>query len=138
MKLTQIEEFISKQKVAFIASVDEDGFPCVKAMFAPRRIEDGGIYYFTTNISSLRTQQYLINPKASVYFYEKGRFKYTGIMLIGTMEVLEDRASRESIWETGDTMYYPQGIDDPDYCVLKFTTIKGRYYQSLKKGDFHF
>ena len=33
-----IVEFIQKQKVAFIASVDEEGFPNVKAMFAPRKI----------------------------------------------------------------------------------------------------
>lgn len=136
MTLQAIENFIEKQKVAFIGSIDEDGFPNIKAMFAPRKSEPGGIYYFTTNKSALRSQQYLTNPKSTIYFYEKKRFIYTGIMLIGTMEVLEDRKSRESIWQTGDTLYYPNGIDDPDYCVLKFTAIKGRWYQKLKKGDF--
>lgn len=138
MTIQAIEDFISKQKTAFISSIDADGYPNIKAMFAPRRIEAGGVYYFSTNKSSLRTEQYLKNPKASVYFYQRGRFKYTGIMLVGTMEVLEDHASRASIWQTGDTMYYPEGVDDPDYCVLKFTSIRGRYYQSLKKGDFTF
>lgn len=138
MTLQAIEDFISKQKTAFIGSMDAEGFPNIKAMFAPRRMEAGGIYYFSTNKSSLRTGQYLENPKASVYFYQRGRFKYTGIMLVGTMEVLEDHDSKASIWQPGDTMYYPAGIDDPDYCVLKFTTIRGRYYQSLTKGDFTF
>lgn len=36
----QITEFIKKQKTAFIASVDEDGFPNLKAMFAPRKTEE--------------------------------------------------------------------------------------------------
>ena len=35
----QIVTFIQKQRVAFIASVDEDGFPNMKAMFVPRKIE---------------------------------------------------------------------------------------------------
>ena len=34
-----IIEFIQKQKTAFVGSVDEDGFPNMKAMFMPRKIE---------------------------------------------------------------------------------------------------
>ena len=74
----QMTDFIEKQKVAFIASVDEDGFPNVKAMFAPRKRE-GNCFYFTTNTSSMRAQQFMKNPKASIYFYNKGRFKYEGM-----------------------------------------------------------
>ncbi|MDO4316601.1 MAG: pyridoxamine 5'-phosphate oxidase family protein [Lachnospiraceae bacterium] len=131
----QLLEFIEKQKAAFVASVDEDGFPNMKAMFVPRKIE-GNCFYFTTNTSSLRAQQYRNNPKASIYFYNKGRFRYEGLMLTGTMEVLQDAASRREIWRTGDTMYYRQGVDDPDYCVLKFTATGGRHYCDLKSESF--
>ena len=34
-----ITAFIKKQKTVFIGSVDEDGFPNIKAMFTPRKIE---------------------------------------------------------------------------------------------------
>ncbi len=132
----QMMEFIQKQKTAFIASVDEDGFPNLKAMFAPRSIE-GNCFYFSTNTSSLRAQQFLKNPKASIYFYQRGRFKYEGIMLTGTMEVLQDDDTKRKIWCMGDTMYYKKGVTDPDYCVLKFTAQKGRYYCNLKTESFH-
>lgn len=89
MKRAHVIEFIQKQKTAFISSMDEDGFPNIKAMFAPRKIE-GNCFYFTTNTSSMRSQQFMKNPKASIYFYNRGRFKYEGIMLTGTMEVLQD------------------------------------------------
>lgn len=131
----QIMEFINKQKVAFVASVDEEGFPNMKAMFAPRKIE-GNSFYFSTNTSSMRTQQFLENPKASIYFYNKGRFKYEGVMLVGTMEVLQDDGIRREIWCVGDTMYYKQGVTDPDYCVLKFTAVRGRHYCDLKSESF--
>lgn len=130
-----IMEFIAKQKVAFIASVDEDGFPNVKAMFAPRKVE-GNCFYFTTNTSSMRAAQFQNNPRASIYFYSKGRFKYEGLMLTGTMEVLQDAGIKEEIWRTGDTMYYRQGVTDPDYCVLKFTAAGGRHYCNLKTESF--
>ena len=130
-----VTEFIRKQKVAFIASIDEEGYPNMKAMFAPSKVE-GNCFYFSTNTSSMRAQQFMRNPKASLYFYNKGRFKYEGIMLTGTMEVLEDAESKQLIWQEGDTMYYPQGVTDPDYCVLKFTAVRGRYYCNLKTESF--
>lgn len=129
-------EFIRKQKTAFVSSVDEEGFPNLKAMFAPRKI-DGNCFYFTTNTSSMRAQQFIKNPKASIYFYSRGRFKYEGLMLTGTMEVLQDDDIKREIWHTGDTMYYRQGVTDPDYCVFKFTAVKGRHYCRLKTDSFY-
>lgn len=73
----QLMDFIRKQKTAFVASVDEDGFPNIKAMFTPRKIE-GNCFYFSTNTSSMRTQQLMKNPRASIYFYKRGRFQYEG------------------------------------------------------------
>ena len=32
------------------------------------------------------------------------------------------------IWRKGDTQYYPGGVTDPNYCVLKFTAIDGRLF----------
>jgi general stress protein 26 len=131
-----IGRLIEKQKFAFIASVDENGFPNMKAMFAPRKRNGMREFWFSTNTSSNRVAQYRENPKASIYFYEKRFYRFSGVQLIGTMEVLEDAASKEMLWERGDTMYYPKGVTDPDYCVLKFTAQNGRYYCNLKTEDF--
>jgi general stress protein 26 len=135
LERNKIFEFIGKQKAALIASVDKDGFPNVKAMLMPRKI-DGNDFYFTTNTSSMRAHQYKENPKASIYFFNKGRFAYEGVMLVGTMQVLEDADTKEEIWRIGDTMYYHQGVTDPDYCVLKFSATKGRHYSRLKTESF--
>ena len=131
MTQQEIFDFVDAQKTAFIASVDADGFPNMKAMLAPRE-RDGVTFYFTTNTSSLRVEQYRNNPKASIYFHHRGRFRYTGVMLKGTMQVLTDPETKERIWRTGDTMFYKKGVTDPDYCVLQFTAASGRYYQDLK------
>lgn len=130
-----VKDFALKQKTAFIGSVDEEGFPNIKAVFVPRKIE-GNCFYFSCNTSAMRTSQYQKNPKASLYFYHRGRFRYEGIMLIGTMEVLQDLEIKKEIWQTGDTMYYKQGVTDPDYCVLKFTAHKGRRYCDLQSENF--
>lgn len=50
--------------------------------------------------------------------------------------MLETAEAKERIWQDGDTMYYKEGVTDPDYCVLKFTAVKGRYYSNFKSEDF--
>lgn len=125
-----IEALVARQTVAFVGSVDGEGFPNTKAMLAPRVREGLKVFYFTTNTSSMRVAQFRRDPQASVYFCDPISFQ--GFMLRGSMEVLEDAASRRLIWRDGDTEYYPGGVDDPDYCVLRFTACDGRYYE-----DYH-
>ena len=136
MDLTKLEKFIEKQKVSFICSIDENGFPNMKAMLKPRKHNGLTEFYFSTNTSSMRVKQFRNNPNASIYFYHKGLVKYTGVMLVGKMEVLTDQKIKSELWKRGDTMFYKQGVTDPDYCVLKFTAESGRYYCDLKTESF--
>ena len=129
-----IGKMIDKQSVSFISSVDQNGFPNTKAMLPPRKREGIKTFYFTTNTSSMRISQYKEHPEACIYFCDKRFFR--GVMLLGTMEILEDSESKEMIWQEGDTMYYSEGVADPDYCVLKFTAQTGRYYSNFKSEDF--
>lgn len=129
-----IGNLIDKQNVSFIASISEEGFPNMKAMLPPRKRVGIKEFWFTTNTSSMRVAQYRKNPNASIYFYDKRFFR--GVMLIGTMEVLEDDNSKQMIWQEGDTKYYAKGVTDPDYCVLKFTAQSGRYYANFKSETF--
>ena len=120
--------------ITMISSVDEEGFPCTKAMLSPRVREGIKVFYFTTNTFSLRVAHYKANPKASIYFCDAEGFK--GMMLRGTMEVLTDAKSKEMIWRDGDTEYYPGGVTDPNYCVLKFTAVDGRFYSDFYPRSF--
>jgi general stress protein 26 len=129
-----IGNMIDKQGVSFIGSVDSDGFPNMKAMLPPRKRAGIKIFYFTTNTSSMRVAQFRENPRACVYFCDRRFFR--GVMLKGEMEVLEDAASKASIWLVGDEKYYAKGVADPDYCVLKFTARSGRYYANFCSEDF--
>ncbi len=129
-----IAEMADTLPIAFISSVDTDGFPWTKAMLAPRVREGIKVFYFTTNTFSLRVAQYNANPKASIYFCDTKGFK--GMMLRGTMQVLTDAKTKEMIWRDGDTEYYPGGVTDPNYCVLKFTATDGRFYSDYYPRSF--
>ena len=129
-----IGNLIDKQGVAFISSIDKNGYPNTKAMLPPRKREGIKTFYFTTNTSSMRVNQYYEDPKACIYFCDRRFFR--GVMLIGTVDVLTDNKNKEMIWQPGDTMYYSKGVTDPDYCVLRFTAREGRFYSKFKPENF--
>jgi len=129
-----IEAFLDRQAVALLGSVDADGVPHIKAMLAPRRRAGLTTFHLTTNTSSRRVAHFRANPAASLYFFDGATFR--GLLFTGTMAVLTDAASKRLIWREGDEMYYPAGVDDPDYCVLRFTARAGRAYAGFASVDF--
>lgn len=124
---------IARSPNVLVGSVDGEEYPCVKMMF---NMESEGLHAFWlgTNTSSEKVRQFRANPRACLYFADAAGFH--GLTLTGTMEVREDIESKQRLWREGYELYYPQGVTDPDYCVLRFTTHKGRYYHALDKVNF--
>lgn len=129
-----IGNLIDKAPLTQICYMDEGGYPITKAMLQPREREGMKVFWFSTNTSSNKVKFFRSNPKASIYFVDKRYFQ--GVSLVGTVEVLETAEAKERIWRKGDTMYYREGVTDPDYCVLRFTATKGRFYSNFKSEDF--
>jgi general stress protein 26 len=129
----EIVSLRKNSKIAFISSVDENGYPTVKAMLVLEN-ESMKTQYFSTNLSSRRAKQFMENPKAAVYLCNAEDFK--GLMFQGTMEVITDMEHKQMLWRDGFEIYYPNGVIDEDYCVLRFTAEKGNYYHGLKNINF--
>jgi general stress protein 26 len=121
-----------KKKIAFVGS-ENHGKPFIKAMLVSRR-ENGNIFYFDSNNGSVRVSHWVGNPAACLYFY--GRVVYRGVMLSGAMEILNDAEVKKLQWKPSMKAIYKNGMEDPDYCVLKFTASTGRYYSMFKSEDF--
>ena len=138
--MQNISDFITalsnRLMVAYVSSIDFDGFPNTKAMLLTPHHTEGRIFYFSTKTASLRVNQFKKNPQACLYLCDETN--YIGIQLRGHMEVLTDRDSRALLWTDGDEQYYPKGMDDPDYCVLRFTAIDGRLYNEGEQKIFSF
>jgi len=125
---TEIKELRNISKTAFVASVNEAAFPQVKCMFV---LEHDSLetQYFSTNTSSHRAKQFMKNPNASVYYCNTDAFQ--GALFTGTMEICTDHETKQFLWRDGFEIYYPKGVDDDDYCVLKFTADTVNYYHDL-------
>ncbi len=130
MTREQIYEFIARQKTSLISSVDEEGYPATRALIQPVLI-DGNDIYFATYTSSRKVRHYRGNPKACVYFYEKGR-SFQGAELKGSMEVCTDQETKRRFWKPFFSRFYRGGVTDPDYCILKFTGFEAQWFNSQR------
>ena len=131
--ITQGMELIEKSNICMLGTNSEDGFPNIKALMNLKH-EGMKKIWFSTNTSSKRVQQLKKNNWVCVYYVDEKNFK--GLMLIGTVEILQDHESRKMLWSEGAEVYYPLGVEDPDYSVLCFTAQKGNYYHGLKNITF--
>ena len=128
-------ELVERSTIATVGTLDEDGAPRIVAMI---RAEHEGLktIWFSTNTSSEHVAHLERDPRACVYFAQWADEPWRGLTLGGRMEIRRDRASRERLWEDGCERFYPQGIDDPDYTVLRFTAEWGKFYQYGTKMRF--
>lgn len=131
--LKQGLELMETQNFCLLATNGDNGFPNIKGM---NNIRHEGLkrIWFSTNTSSRRVQQLKRDNKACVYYVNNEQFK--GLMLIGEIDILQDIESRKMLWSEGAEIYYPLGVEDPDYSVLRFTADWGNYYHNLENISF--
>lgn len=102
-----------------LSSLSENGYPrtCVLS-----KIKSDGIkkIWCATGLSGTKTRHFNANPKASVCFWKEGN----SVTLIGKAIVRTDRQIREEMWLDWFIDHFPGGIDDPDYCILEFSTTE--------------
>lgn len=132
MTKDEIKSLIDRSLFAIIGYTDEDGRQNVRRVFCVWH-KGIGSHLISTNTSSSHVRSLLGNGSSCLYFFDDTAFE--GVCLYGNSTVCPDREYKEMLWNEGDEKYYPKGIDDEDYCVVRFDADSGRYYRFDSKGD---
>ena len=131
--ITESLKLVERSAVCMVGTITEDGFPNIKSMF---NLKHDGFkrFWFSTNTSSRRVKQLQNDKRGCVYFLDE--ILGQGLMLVGTIEILQDIESKKLLWTEKSEKYYSFGTEDPDYAVLCFTAAQGNYYHELSNVDF--
>ena len=140
-------KLIEESKVAILTTISPDGSPITRAMLNLRNKEQFPEFseffanqlnqftiYISTNTSSSKIAHLSKNPKMCVYFCDTEDFK--GFMLGGSAETIDDIELKRKIWLDWWTRYYPEGVEDPDYTLLRLEPKNARYYYKLNQVNF--
>ena len=117
-----------------MTTVDGTGYPQTRAMFNLRNKErfpslmhifeehrEDFMIFFGTNTSSPKLLDVKRNPAASVYYCIPE--KSMGAMFGGDLQIVEDTGLKRSLWQEGWERYYPEGVKDPDYTILRMFPV---------------
>jgi general stress protein 26 len=138
-KITEARDLMNRSDAAILSTIDENGFPATRAMLNLRNkssfpsladfMSKTNMVYFTTNTSLSKIRQIRNNPNGCVYFVIPSEF--CGLTIQGMLEIVTDQSIKSSLWQSGWTMYYPQGIDDPEYTIFSLKPLKIKGYRQL-------
>jgi len=135
-------QLMEESDMVYLTTIDPDGYPFTRALWNLRnRDMFGRLYPFfrehkedyivllSTNTSSNKVTHINSNPKVSAYYCQP--LKYRGLTLTGEAEIVEDMDVKEALWDTDWAFYYPEGITDPDFTVIRLLPVKATYYHRL-------
>ena len=135
--LEKVEKLHRKVSTFFLSCVGSDGYPLTKAVVPGKHRNSLKEIYFCTNTSSKCATEISKNPKCGVYFYSRKFLWFKGCFLKGDMEIVTNMSIKEKYWQNMYKSAYPQkSFTDPEFCVLKFVPISGRFYSDFKIVDF--
>ena len=125
-------KIVEEAQVITLASIEENGYPRPVAVMKLKDL--GGALYVSTGTSSAKTAHFRANPKAGVSIVCGN----DSIVYTGKIEIVKDKEIKQSLWCDWMFPHFPGGVDDPEYCVLKFTPesytywIDGVFYKNGK------
>ena len=137
-------KLLEEGKAASFTTIDEEGYPHTRGIFNLRNIkqfptlsdffkrhQEDLTIYISTNTSSNKVRHVKTNSKVSMCVLnpDSGR----GITLGGEVEVITDEKIKKELWLDWWTQYYPKGVNDEDYTILRLRPksieiwFKGKY-----------
>lgn len=128
----EIQRLINGSMFASLGYTDSEGKPSIRKVFCTWH-KGLGRHLISTNLSSGHVKALQRNNSSCLYFDDTENFK--AVCLNGTAIVHTEESYKRLLWTEGDEEYYPNGIEDEDYCVLEFIAESARYYASSGSGD---
>lgn len=126
--LEKLREMIKDIDFCMLTTIDEQGDPHSRPMSSNGDIDPNGDLWFFTGLSSHKVSEVERSPKVNVSFADPENQRYVSVT--GTAHLVRDRKKIDELWRPQFKMWFPEGKDDPDICLLKVSLEKGEYWDS--------
>lgn len=110
-----VKELVQKNPNSVLATIDENGFPCMRVMYT-MCIEDDMTVYYVTGTQSRKCAQITANPKIAVQWIDPQTWQT--VDYVGKAILTREQAVRERFWDDHLLDYFT-GKDDPEYTIIE-------------------
>ncbi|MFX0069535.1 MAG: pyridoxamine 5'-phosphate oxidase family protein [Candidatus Hermodarchaeota archaeon] len=136
-------DLMTRTKATFLTTIDEMGLPHIRAVENLRNPEkfshqskafigydDEFLVLISTNTSSEKVKHIKNNPNIALYYCILEEYK--GVMIRGCAKIESDLEFKKKIWEDSMKIYYPKGIEDPDFTLIRLIPDYIKAFYNLK------
>ena len=93
-----------------------------------QEIDEDGAMWFVTDRNSHKTEEIHAHPQVNLAFAAPADNTYVSVS--GKATVLFDKARLQALWSPAMMVFSPDGLDDPDLCVLRVDLESAEYWDS--------
>jgi len=119
-----------------LSLLDHEGYPTTSAISISKA---NGIQQitFAVSLDSNKAKRAKANNRACVCIFDDNfeGGSYYNITLVGDIDVVTDIEVKKETWYQGLEEYFPNGFDDPNYCVLKLTTKRYNLWVDIEEEE---
>ena len=126
----RLDTLIKDIKFAMMTTVDASGALQSRPMTTQKRAEgrafDGTLWFFSGQRTSV-VDEIAHDPRVNLTYANAD--DSTFISVAGTAEISNDRDLMSSMWSDLYKAWFPQGLNDPDLCLLKVKAERAEYWE---------
>jgi general stress protein 26 len=123
--LEKLGKLINGMDIAMLTTRIGDG----RLLSRPLRLQEfdeEGALWFITDRNSHKTEEIRLQPQVNASFASTEHNTY--ISIAGRASVVFDKARLSQLWTPAMMVFYPDGIDDPDLCLLRVQAESAEYW----------
>jgi general stress protein 26 len=119
----RLEELIGEFHAAMLVTQAGDGSLRARPLSLAQS-HDGIALYFATSLASPKVTELERISTVAVTLQDSLRY----VSISGTARITRDRALIERLWSETWKLWFPQGKEDPDLCIVEVTPHEAEYW----------
>ena len=132
--IQKLQELIQDIEFAMLTTVHDDGTLRARPMATLQNRFDGELWFFTKK-DSPKVDEIEKEHEVCVAYARPDKQHY--VSLSGTANVSRDRAKMEELWSPALKAWFPEGLDDPQICLLRIRISHAEYWDSPNSAVAH-
>jgi general stress protein 26 len=126
-EVNKLAHLIKDIKIAMMTTYGRDGELHSRPM-ATQYTEFDGTLWFFTRLSNLVVDELHKRPVVNLAYTNNDNSSY--ISVSGNVEISRDRNKMQELWSDLYTAWFPQGLEDPDLCLLRVDVSTAEYWDA--------
>lgn len=125
MELDKMISLIEGIDIAMLTTTAKDG-RLVSRPLRTQQVESDGDLWFVTSRNSHKADEIKAHPQVNVAYASNAGNTYVSVA--GKASLIFDKAKIHQLWSPAMSVFYPEGEDDPDLCLLKIKIESAEYW----------